>query len=111
MGVNGTSTDLERLLWHQVEAGAAKPRDRLARWSSIHRLSPLTRPSPPRVDVWQPRLGPNRLKPWPAGQGVGPASQCLGPLNPESGPLGPRVKYTPMVMMILTFGQLHFIIP
>jgi hypothetical protein len=28
-----------------------------------------------------------------------------------SGPLGPHVKYTPVVMMILTFGQLHFVIP
>jgi hypothetical protein len=26
-------------------------------------------------------------------------------------PLGPRVKYTSVVMMILTFGQLHFVIP
>jgi hypothetical protein len=35
----------------------------------------------------------------------------LGPLSLGSGPLGPRVKYTPVVMMILTFGQLHFVIP
>jgi hypothetical protein len=35
----------------------------------------------------------------------------LGPLGLGSGPLGPRVKYTPVVMMILTFGQLHFVIP
>jgi hypothetical protein len=35
----------------------------------------------------------------------------LGPLGLGFGPLGPRVKYTPMVMMILTFGQLHFVIP
>jgi hypothetical protein len=27
------------------------------------------------------------------------------------GPLGPRVKYTPVVMLILTFGQLYFVIP
>jgi hypothetical protein len=39
------------------------------------------------------------------------ADQPLGPLSLGSGPLGPRVKYTPMVMMILTFGQLHFVIP
>jgi hypothetical protein len=26
------------------------------------------------------------------------------------GPLGPRVKYTPVVMLILTLGQLHFVI-
>jgi hypothetical protein len=25
--------------------------------------------------------------------------------------LGPCVKYTPVVMMILTFGQLYFVIP
>jgi hypothetical protein len=26
-------------------------------------------------------------------------------------PLGPRVKYTPVVLMILTFCQLHIVIP
>jgi hypothetical protein len=35
----------------------------------------------------------------------------LVPLSLGSGPLGPCVKYNPMVMMILTFGQLHFVIP
>jgi hypothetical protein len=39
------------------------------------------------------------------------AGRPLGPLGLGSGPLGPRVKYTPVVMMILTFGQLHFVIP
>jgi hypothetical protein len=72
---------------------------------------PPTQPSPPRVDVWQPRLGLNHLKPWPAGQGVGPAYWPLGPLGLGSGPLGPHVKYTPVVMMILIFVQLHFVIP
>jgi hypothetical protein len=67
--------------------------------------------SPPHVNTWQPRLGPNRLKPWPVGQGVGSTGQPLGPLGLASGPLGPRVKYTPMMMMILAFGQLHFVIP
>jgi hypothetical protein len=62
----------------------------------LHRLGAL----PPRVDVWQPRLGPNRLKPWPIDQGVGPVDQTLGPLDLGSGPLGPRVKYTPVVMII-----------
>jgi hypothetical protein len=28
---------------------------------------PLTWAFPPHVDAWQPRLGPNRLKPRPAG--------------------------------------------
>jgi hypothetical protein len=39
------------------------------------------------------------------------AGRPLGPLGLGSGPLGPHVKYTPVVMMILTFGQLHFVIP
>jgi hypothetical protein len=65
---------------------------------------PPTRPSPPRVDAWQPRLGPNRLKPWPADEGVGPACRPLDPLSLGSGRLGPRVNYTLVVMMILTFG-------
>jgi hypothetical protein len=64
---------------------------------------PPTRASPPRVGTWQPRLGPNCLKPWPAGW-------PLGPLDLGSGPLGPHVKYTRVVFMILIFGQLHFII-
>jgi hypothetical protein len=38
------------------------------------------------------------------------AGQPLGPLDLGSGPLDPCVKYTPMVMMILIFGQLHFFI-
>jgi hypothetical protein len=65
---------------------------------------PLTQASPPRVDMWRPRLGANRLKPWPCGR-------PLGPFSLEFGLLGPRVKYTPTVMMILTFGQIHFVIP
>jgi hypothetical protein len=39
------------------------------------------------------------------------AGRPLGPLGLGSGLLGPRVKYTPVVMMILTFGQLYFVIP
>jgi hypothetical protein len=35
-----------------------------------------------------------------------PAARPLGPLGLGSGSLGLRVKYTPVVMMILTFGQL-----
>jgi hypothetical protein len=69
-----------------------------------------TRASPPHVDGWQPSLGPNYLKHWPGSQGVAPVGQPLGPLSLGSGPLGPRVKYTPVVMMILIFGQLHFVI-
>jgi hypothetical protein len=72
---------------------------------------PPTWASPPHVDTWQPRRRSNRLKPWPAGQGVGPVGRPLDPLGLGSGPLGPHVKYTPVVMMILTFGQLHFVIP
>jgi hypothetical protein len=76
-----------------------------AKWPAGQVLwPPLTRPSPPRVDTWQPRLGPTHLKPWPVGRPLD--RQGLG-----SGPLGPHVQYTPVVMMILTFGQLHFVIP
>jgi hypothetical protein len=69
IGVNGTSTDLERSVWCHVVAGwPAKPHGQPAEWSSLHRLSPPTQASPPRVDVWQPSLGPNHLKPWSASQ-------------------------------------------
>jgi hypothetical protein len=45
-----------------------------------------------------------------AGWGVGLAGRPLGPLGLGFGPLGPRVQYTPVVMLILTFGHLHFVI-
>jgi hypothetical protein len=45
IGVNGTSTDLERSIWCRVE----RP--------------PPTQASLPRVDVWQQRLELNHLKP------------------------------------------------
>jgi hypothetical protein len=35
----------------------------------------------------------------------------LGPLGLGSSLLGAHVKYTPVVMMILTFGKVHFAIP
>jgi hypothetical protein len=38
------------------------------------------------------------------------AGQPLGPLGLGFVPLDPRVKYNPVVMLILTFGQLHFVI-
>jgi hypothetical protein len=91
-----------------------------ARWWSSGQATWLTgrvdRPppaqaSPPLVDAWQPRLGLNLLKPWLVSQGVGPAGQPLGPLGLGSGSLGLHVKYTPMVIIILTFGQLYFVIP
>jgi hypothetical protein len=105
IGVNGTSNNLEKLVWHQAEAGqpAGRP-GRAGSTNFLHRLSFL-------LLVGQPRLRPNRLKPWSASQGVGPAGQPRGPLDLGSGPLGPRVEYTPVAMMILTFGQLYFVIP
>jgi hypothetical protein len=57
----------------------------------------------------QSSAGPSQLKPWPAGQGVGPASRHQFPLGLGFGPLGPQVKYTLVVVLILTFGQLHFV--
>jgi hypothetical protein len=98
---NGTPTNLDKSVWRPVVAG--QPRC-MAGWISLHQLSPLTRASPPRVDARQPRLGLNCLKPWPGGR-------PLGSLGLGSGSLGPHVKYTPVVMMILTFGQLYFVIP
>jgi hypothetical protein len=98
--------DLDRLGYVGLGPGggrAAKPR-------GLHQLSPPTRVSP-HVDARQPRLGLNHLKPWLAGQGFGPVGWLVGPLGLGSRPLGPCVKYTPVVMMILTFGQLHFVIP
>jgi hypothetical protein len=73
IGVNGTSTDLRG--WF----GARWRPSGQATWPAgwVERPPP-TRPSP-HVDVWQPRLGRDRLNPCPAGQGVGSA---LGPTRP-----------------------------
>jgi hypothetical protein len=39
------------------------------------------------------------------------AGQPLDHFGLGFGPLGPCVKYTPVVVMILTIGQLYFVIP
>jgi hypothetical protein len=97
--------------YHRLgEVGLGPGGGRPAGWSGLHGLSPPTQASSPCVDAWQPRLGPKCLKPWLTGQGVGLTGWPLGPLSLGSGPLGPCVKYTSVVMMILTFGQLHFVI-
>jgi hypothetical protein len=62
------------------------------------------------VETCQPSPGPSWLKPWPPGQRVVSAGWHLGPPGLGFGPLGPCVKYTPMAMLILAFGQLHFVI-
>jgi hypothetical protein len=106
-GIYRGEWDLHRLVEVGLVPGGgqlAKPCGRPSGWSGLHRLSPPTQASPPRVDVWQPGIDLNRLKPWPAGR-------PLVPLGLGSSPLGPHVKYTPMVMMIFTFCQLHFVIP
>jgi hypothetical protein len=76
IGVNRTSTDLETSVWHQVVA--SRPSHVAGRAGG---LSPPTRASPPRVDMWQARLELNRLKAWPAGQGVGLAGQPFAHLS------------------------------
>jgi hypothetical protein len=89
--------DLDRLVWHQVVV--CQP-SHVAGWpcgaastdfstdsgfsSSCRRMATKARDEPP---------------------------QTLGQVGLASGALGPRVKYTHMVMMILTFDQLHFVIP
>jgi hypothetical protein len=35
----------------------------------------------------------------------------MGPFGLGFDPLGPCVKYTPVVLVTLTFGQLYFVIP
>jgi hypothetical protein len=91
IGVNGTPTDSESSVWHQVVVGwpgGAASSD-LGFSSSCRHVATKARAEPPQTLAGRP----------------------LGPLSPMSGPLGQCVKYTPVVMMILTFGQLHFVIP
>jgi hypothetical protein len=89
----------------------SKPHGWLARWSGLHLLSPPPWPSTPWVDMCPRSHRPNRHKTWPAGQGVWLAGRPFGPFGLGFGPLGPCVKYTPVVMMILIFGQFYFVIP
>jgi hypothetical protein len=89
----------------------AIPRGQPDVWSGLHQLSPLPWPSTPRVDMCPRSHGPNRHKTWLTSHGVWPTDWPLGPFTMGFGPLGPCVKYTPVVMMILTFGQLYFVIP
>jgi hypothetical protein len=85
IGVNGTSTDLEMLVWRQVVAG------RLGGAASTDSgFSSLCR-----------HVATNARAEFPQTL----ASRPLGPLGLVPGPLGPHVKYTPVVMIILTFGQ------
>jgi hypothetical protein len=102
IGVNGTSTDLQRSVWRQVVAsqpshvagqpgGAASTDSGFS--SSCRRVATNAQAEPPQILAGRPR------------------NWDLDPLRLGSIPLGPRVKYTPMVMIILTFGQLHFVIP
>jgi hypothetical protein len=78
----------------------AKPHGRSAGWSGLHQLSPQPCPSTPCVDTCPQSHRPNRHKTWPTGR-------PLGPFGLGFGPLGPCIKYTPMVMMILTFCQFY----
>jgi hypothetical protein len=98
IGVNVTSTDLERSVWHQVVAD--RPRHMAGQsggvastdsgfYSTCRRVATKARAKPPPTLVGRP----------------------LGPLDLAFGPLGRHVKYILVVMMILTFGQLHFVIP
>jgi hypothetical protein len=93
------------------EVGLVPSGGRPTGWSGLHLLSPPPWPSTPRVDTCPRNRRPNRHITWPVSQGVWPAGRCLCPFSLGFGPLGPTVKYTPVVMMILTFDQLYFVIP
>jgi hypothetical protein len=98
IGVNGTSIDFERLIWRQVVAG--RPSHMAGRLDgepstdsgfsfSCRHVATKVWAEPPQTMAGRP----------------------LAPLSMGSSPLRPHVKYTLVVMMILTFDQLHFVIP
>jgi hypothetical protein len=89
---------------------AGHPCGRSATPLGLHRLQASDPSLWTDVEMCQPSPGPSQLKPWLAGHGVGLASRPLCPLGLGFDPLGPRVKYTLVVMLILTFGQRHFVI-
>jgi hypothetical protein len=96
IAVNGTSTDLQRSVWRQVvvswpshmagRPGGVASTD-LAFSSSCRCVETKAQAEPPQTLAGRP----------------------LGPLDQGSSLLGPHVKYIPVDMMILTFGQLHFV--
>jgi hypothetical protein len=104
--VNRTSTNVERSVWRQVVAGQPS---HMAGWpggvaSTDSGFSSLCRYVATKAQA--------RMLQTLADQQRSCAGRlALGPLSLGSGPLGPHVKYTPVVMMILTFCQLHFVIP
>jgi hypothetical protein len=88
------------MVWHQVVAGWPS---HVASWPGgaastdfLHRLGLL-------LLVWTRVLEA-------VGQ-TGIKRGRLGPFGLGFGPLSPCVKYTAVVMMILTFGQFYFVIP
>jgi hypothetical protein len=96
--MNQTSTDLEKSVWHQVEAG--QPSHMVGRLGGVTSTDSAFSSSCKRVATKALVEPPQNL-----------VGRPMGPLDLGSGPLGPHVQYTPVVMMILTFGQLYFVIP
>jgi hypothetical protein len=93
----GNNINLAEAVTLQVAASLATW---LADW--VERLPPPW-PSSSHVDMCPRSREPDRLKSWPVGRPIGSFGLGFGPPRP-------RVKYTPVAIMILTFGQLHFVI-
>jgi hypothetical protein len=79
IGVNGTSTDLERSVWHQVVAGQPSHLDDwqggmastdLGFSSSCRRVATMTRAEPPQTLANGPRSWTDWLAPGPTRPGV-----------------------------------------
>jgi hypothetical protein len=51
------------------------------------------------------------IGPWGSSTNLEKSVWCQVVASLGFGPLGTCVKYTPVMMMILTFGQLYFVIP
>jgi hypothetical protein len=92
IGVNGTSTDLERSVCHQVVAG------RLGGAASTDSgFSSSCRHVETKARVELPQTLAGRLAP--------------GPTRPRVWATWSTCQMHPVVMMILIFGQLRFVIP
>jgi hypothetical protein len=94
----GIATDLDKSVWCQVvPERLSRVADWPGRMASIDSgFSSSCRCMETKAQVEPPQT----LAGWP-----------LGPFDLGFGPISPRVKYTLVVMMILTFGQLYFVIP
>jgi hypothetical protein len=108
MGLWGTSTDLVEAVTRQLVA--SRPSHMAGQPGGMASTTFLQHLGLPLLVLTRVHKVGGQIDLIP-GRSAGELGWPLGPFNLGFGPLGPHVKYTPVVIMILAFGQLHFLIP